>query len=390
MFKIKTLNKISDAIYNELSTENYMISDNEPNPDAILVRSAKMHDMPIPNELKAIARAGAGTNNIPVEECSKKGIAVFYTPGANANAVSELVIGSMILCGRDIIGGIKWASTLEGTDVEKQVEAGKKQFIGAELRGKKLAVIGVGAIGANVVNAASNGLGMEVVGYDPYISVDSALKLTRSVNRAISVDDAISDADFITIHMPLTAKTESVINADLLSKMKNGVTILNFSRAGLVNKVDMKEALESGKVRKYATDFPDAEILKFPNTICIPHLGASTPESEENCAVMAASELRNFLECGQIHNSVNLPEIQLGQSEGNRILVIHANVPSMVNAISSVVSMSGVNINNMLNKSRKDIAVTVLELDIVDLSKLIHSISSLPNVYRVINFGQCN
>ena len=385
MYKIQTLNSISDIIHNHLTADKYLIAAEEPVPDAILVRSANMHDMELGEDLLAIGRAGAGTNNIPIEACTKKGIAVFNTPGANANAVAELVICGLMLGGRNVIGGVDWARTLEG-DVAKQVEKGKGQFAGPEVRGKTLGVIGLGAIGVLVANAAAQGLGMEELGYDPYMSVDSAWALTRRVKHTNSLEEIYKNADYITIHIPLKDNTRGMINADAIAQMKDGVHLLNFSRAELANFADLAAALENGKVASYVTDFPTPEVLAMKNTVAIPHLGASTPESEENCAAMAAMELRDYLEFGQIRNSVNLPEIILSHSEGVRVQIIHENEPGMVSAISAAIGARKININNMLNKSRKEIAVTVLELDRLPDQRLQTELMALPGVVRVRTF----
>lgn len=385
MFKIQTLNAISDIIHQELSADRYLIAKEEPVPDGILVRSASMHDMELPESLLAIARAGAGTNNIPIDECTKRGVAVFNTPGANANAVAELVICGLMLGSRNISGGIDWARTLKGKggDVPQLVEKGKSQFVGPEVRGKTLGVIGLGAIGAIVANAAAQGLQMNVIGYDPFISVESAWSLSRAVHRCTSVDDIFASADYITVHVPLKDNTRGMLNKDSIAKMKDGVHLLNFSRAELADFADLAQALESGKIASYVTDFPTEEVLNMKNAVVVPHLGASTPESEENCASMAAHELREYLENGQIRNSVNLPEILLGYSEGVRILMIHGNEPGMVSAISAAIGARKININNMINKSRKDVAVTVLELDKAPDPRLTTELMALPGVIRV-------
>ncbi len=389
MYKIQTLNAISDVIHEYLGADNYLIAKEEPVPDGILVRSADMHSMALPESLKAIARAGAGTNNIPIDECTKRGIAVFNTPGANANAVAELVVCGMMLCSRDIPGGIEWVKCDlkgKGGDVPKLVEKGKSQFVGPEVRGKTLGVIGLGAIGAIVANAASQGLGMNVIGFDPFISVESAWSLSRSIKRSANMDEVFAQADYITLHVPLTEGTRGLVNRESIAKMKDGVHILNFSRAGLVDSAAMIEALDSCKAAGYVTDFPTDELIGVKNAIMIPHLGASTPESEENCASMAAMELKNYLENGQIQNSVNLPDMMLGYSEGSRVQIIHDNVPNMVSSISSAISAKQININNMLNKSRKEVAVTVMELDTHPDEAMLTEIRALPGVIRIRTF----
>ncbi len=389
MYKIQTLNAISDIIHENLSAENYMIAKEEPAPDGILVRSADMHSAPLPDSLLAIARAGAGTNNIPIDLCNQKGVAVFNTPGANANAVAELVVCGLMLGSRNVAGGIDWARTLQGKgdEVPKLVEKGKAQFSGPEVRGKTLGVIGLGAIGAIVANTAAQGLGMQVVGYDPFISVDNAWALSRAIKKSTAMDEVFAVADYITIHVPFNDKTGGMIDRNAIAKMKDGVHILNFARAELVNAADMKAALESGKVASYVTDFPTEVALGMKNAVVIPHLGASTPESEENCAYMASEELRNYLEKGQIRNSVNLPEILLGDVDGARMLVLHENVPSMVGAISAAFGECGLNIDNMLNKSRKNMAVTVLEPEGVITDALVAKICAIPGVIRVRTFA---
>ena len=387
MYKIQTLNKISNIIHTQLDA-SYQISDSETAPDAILVRSAAMHEMEFAPGLLAIGRAGAGVNNIPIDRCSKAGIVVFNTPGANANAVAELVICGLLLSGRKIADGIDWAKTLKGkgAEVGKLVEKGKSQFVGPEMRGKTLAVIGLGAIGALVANAASRGLGMKVVGYDPFISVEHAWSLSTSIHRAESADEAIANADYVTFHVPLMDQTRGSINADMIGKMKDGVTILNFSRGELADAAAVLEALQNGKVSKYVTDFPSDEMLCQENVICLPHLGASTPESEENCASMAAAEIRDYLEFGSIHHSVNFPDVQLGKPEGARILVLHENIPNTISPISAAVSAEGINIDNLINKSRKEMALTVMEVPKLPSQAALDKIAKIPGVCRIRTF----
>ena len=383
MYKIQTLNSISPVIHEILSADTYTVSAEEPTPDAILVRSAAMHDMELPDTLLAIARAGAGTNNIPIAKCSEKGIVVFNTPGANANAVAELVMAGLLLASRDIAGGIQWVKENKDAEgLEKLVEKKKSQFVGPELRGKKLAVIGLGAIGALVANAAANGFGMEVSGYDPYISVAHAWALSRAIHRADSMEDAIKNADYITIHVPLLDSTRGMINASFLASLKKGARVLNFSRGELADPEAVKAAIAQEQISAYVTDFTCAALADTPKVVCLPHLGASTPESEERCAEMAAGELRDYLERGVIRNSVNMPEIALGIPEGSRIVVIHKNVPGSVSAISSLIAGRGINIQNMLNKSRGDMAVTVLELAQHPDDTLLAALSKLKDVVR--------
>ena len=388
MFKIQTLNAISDIIHTQLSAENYTVSKEEPVPDAILVRSAAMHEMTFNRELKAIGRAGAGVNNIPIDRCSKEGIVVFNTPGANANAVAELVVAGLLLGGRNIVGGIEWAGTLkgQGAEVGKLVEKGKGQFVGPEMRGKTLGVIGLGAIGAIVANAASRGLGMKVVGYDPFISVESAWSLSTSIHRAGSADEVLAQADYVTFHVPLNDKTRGSINAEMIAKMKDGAGLLNFSRGEIADTAAVLEALGNGKLRSYVTDFPSEELLGADRVICIPHLGASTPESEENCASMAAAEIRDYLERGSIHNSVNFPELELGEPEGARVLVLHENIPNMISTITSAASQEGINIENLVNKSRKDMAVTAMEMKELPSQEALNYLGQLPGIIRVRTF----
>ncbi len=388
MYKIQTLNAISDIIYSQLSADQYTISKDEPVPDAILVRSAAMHEMTFNKELKAIGRAGAGVNNIPLDRCSKEGIVVFNTPGANANAVAELVICGILMSGRRISEGIEWAKGLKGKgeEVPKLVEKGKSQFVGAEMRGKTLGVIGLGAIGAIVANAASRGLGMKVLGYDPFISVESAWSLSTSIHRAASADDVIAQSDFITFHVPLNDKTRGTINEEMIGKMKDGVCILNFSRGELADAEALKAALASGKVGRYVTDFPNDGLLGLENVVCIPHLGASTPESEENCARMAAAEIRDYLEIGSIHNSVNYPEVQLAPPEAVRVLVLHENIPNMISNITAAASKEGINIENLVNKSRKDMAVTVMEMEELPSRHALETLAELPGIIRIRTF----
>lgn len=384
MFTIQKLNKVSDCVSEALPAGGYTLTDSAQSPDAILVRSASMHELPVPESLLAVARAGAGYNNIPVDEYTKRGICVFNTPGANANAVAELVLLGMLLSGRKVVDGIEWARTLKGQeDVDKLVEKGKSQFVGPELRGKTLGVVGLGAIGILVANAAAQGLGMEVLGEDPFISVQHAWSLSRAIKRVESVDEILAQSDFVTLHVPLGEKTRHMIDAAALAKMKPGAHLLNFSRAGLVDGAAVREALASGRLATYVTDFPTDDMLGVPGVICIPHLGASTPESEENCARMAAEELRAYLETGTIHNSVNLPEMPLGHPEGARLQVIHANAPGMVSRISAIISGEGLNIENMTNKGRGDWAVTVLETDRPLPENAMAALRELPQVVRV-------
>ncbi|MBQ8795886.1 MAG: ACT domain-containing protein [Clostridia bacterium] len=362
MYNILTLNKIA-AIGTDRLGANYTITDACDTPDAVLVRSASMHDMAMPESLLAIARAGAGTNNIPVDKCAEEGIVVFNTPGANANAVKELVIAGLFLASRNVIGGIEWAKTLKGNGAEvgKMVEKGKSQFVGPEIMGKKLGVIGLGAIGILVANAAKS-LGMEVYGYDPYISVDAAWKLKNSINHATSVEEIYKECDYITIHVPLNASTKGTINKETIAMMKDGVRILNYSRDGLINSADMLEALKSGKVAKYVTDFATDDLLCEDGVVAMPHLGASTPESEDNCAVMAADQVKDYLENGNIKNSVNFPAVSMARSADTRICVLHRNKPNVIATVTGAIAATGANVDNMESKSRGDYGYMIIDV----------------------------
>ncbi|NQU88079.1 MAG: 3-phosphoglycerate dehydrogenase [Mariniphaga sp.] len=364
MYKIQTLNAIDPKGLENFPVSEYKIEDSIENPDAIILRSFKMHDIELPSSLLAIARAGAGVNNIPVEKCTEKGIVVFNTPGANANGVKELVIAGLLLSSRDIAESLSWAKTLigKGDEVPGMVEKGKKQFAGQEIKGKTLGVIGLGAIGVLVANAAQ-ALGMKVLGYDPYMSVKQALRLSRNVQWAPSLDSLLAEADFLTLNIPLLSKTKGYINKEKITLMKEGIKILNFARGGLVNNSDLSEALETGKVAKYVTDFPDEETLKMKNVIAIPHLGASTAESETNCAIMAVEQVREYIENGNIINSVNFPQAEMERNGGVRILIANKNVPNMVSQISTVLANEKVNISNMLNRNRDEIAINIIDID---------------------------
>ncbi len=363
MYNILTLNKISPIGLEKFDKNKYSYASEVENPDAVLVRSASMHDMEFPASLKAIARAGAGVNNIPLDKCSEAGIVVFNTPGANANAVKELVLCALLLSSRKIVPAIEWAKGLkgEGENVAKLAEKGKSQFVGPEIKGKKLGVIGLGAIGILVANAAVH-LGMEVYGYDPYISVDAAWGLSRSVKHAKTLGEIYENSDYITIHVPSTPETKGMINSESIQTMKHGVRIMNFARGDLVVKEDILAALDEKAVKVYITDFLEDEYLDHPGIIGLPHLGASTPESEDNCASMAAEELIDFLENGNITNSVNLPPVSMPRTTDVRLGVIHRNVPSMLTQISAIMAERGINIENMTNKSKKDFAYTLLDV----------------------------
>ena len=383
MYQIQTLNKISSRGLSQLDAAKYTVSDTCAAPDGVLVRSASMHETELPDSLLAIARAGAGVNNIPVGKCAEKGVVVFNTPGANANAVKELVLAGLFLSSRRITDGVDWAASLKGQGdaVAKLVEKGKSQFAGPEIAGKKLGVIGLGAIGVLVANAAVH-LGMEVHGYDPYMTVRNAWSLSRSVQPAAGMDEIFAECDYITVHVPLVDSTRGMLGAENIAKMKDGVRLLNFARGELADTDAVLEAVGSGKIACYITDFPDDRLLGVPNVICVPHLGASTPESEENCAEMAARELADYLENGTIRNSVNYPEAELARTPGTtRLCFLHRNVPMMLNRITA--GLTGLNIEHMLNKSRGDVAYTILDVDgEVDPSQL-GGLSADPDFYRV-------
>ena len=363
MYKYHCLNPISAVGLDQLD-ENYVNVETAKGADAILVRSAKMHEMEFDKNLKVIARAGAGVNNIPLERCAEEGVVVFNTPGANANGVKELVIAGMLLAARDIIGGINWVQEYEEDgDIAKMTEKKKKVFAGTELEGKKLGVIGLGAIGVLVANAAVH-LGMEVYGYDPYVSVDSAWRLSRNIHHAKTADEIYKECDYITVHVPALEDTKGMINKDAISLMKKGVVILNFARDVLVNQEDIVDALVSEKVRCYVTDFPTKEIVGVRGAIVIPHLGASTEESEDNCAKMAAAEVKDFLENGNITHSVNFPDCDMGaKGEGERITILHKNIPNMIGQFTALLAEKNMNIEVMTNKSRKEYAYTMLDVD---------------------------
>lgn len=364
MYKIQKLNKISPDGLKRLPGELYEHATDIVNPDAILVRSADMHALELPQSLLAIARAGAGVNNIPIDKCSQKGIVVFNTPGANANAVKELVILGMLLASRKVYEGIAWAKGLagKGDEVPQLIEKGKSDYTGPEIKGKKLGIIGLGAIGVMVANDAL-ALGMEVSGYDPFISVEAAWGLSRNVKRSISLDYLISESDFITLHAPLNDKTKNMLNKEKFALMKKGVRLINFARGGFVNNKDLKEAIGNGTVACYVTDFPDDELVQMNGVIPIPHLGASTPESEENCANMAVDQLREYLEKGNIINSVNFPDCALIPSGSKRILIANKNVPAMIGQITQILADRKINIADMLNKSKGDYAYNIIDID---------------------------
>lgn len=381
--QIVCLNKISEKGLCCLD-DKYVVANNMESCDAVLVRSAAMHDMKFATELKAIARAGAGVNNIPIDRCTEQGIVVFNTPGANANAVKELTITGLLLASRDVIGALRFAQELKGSDnINAKMEANKGRFVGHEIRDKTLAVIGLGAIGVLVANAA-HALGMNVVGYDPYLSVQAAWALSRSIHHADSMEDALREADYVTVHVPLNDATRGSINASVLNLMRPGVRLLNFARGEIVCQSDLLEALDSGHIAAYVTDFPTEELLGHENVITIPHLGASTEESEENCAVMAVRQLRDYLENGNIHNSVNFPDCDMGKrSTPCRVLLAHKNIPNLIGAVTGVLSSVNMNISHMSNRSRKELAYTMLDLDAMIDEKTERRLQEVPGMIRV-------
>lgn len=384
MFRIKTMNKIAQVGLNQFPAD-YQVGDNVEGEEGILVRSAKLHDYLFPDTLWGIARAGAGTNNIPVAECAQKGIVVFNTPGANANGVKELVLAALLMASRDLVGGVEWVkaqAATPDTDVAAAVEKGKSAFVGPELYRKTLGVIGLGAIGALVANAALS-LGMEVYGYDPFLSVDTALRLDRHVHVVKDVAELYRVSDYVTIHVPYTPDTRHTINADTIAQMKDGVRVVNLARGELVDDAAMLAALESGKVARYVTDFPNNTITLAPNVVPIPHLGASTPESEDNCAIMAAQQLRDFLENGNIKNSVNFPNVEMERSGVQRLCIIHRNIPAMLANITAQLSGDGVNVENMTNKSRGDFAYTLVDVGSQVEESVIDDIRAIDGIIRV-------
>ena len=383
MYKVKTLNKISDIGLKELN-ENYSFTEELNEADAVLVRSADMKSLEFGGNLLAVARAGAGVNNIPLDKCAEQGIVVFNTPGANANAVKELVIAGLLLAARDVVGGINWVQANKGAEgLSKLVEKEKSNFAGNEIEGKKLGVIGLGAIGVLVANAAKR-LGMEVYGCDPYISVEHAWSLSRDVIHVKTVEEIFRTCDYITVHVPLMNATKHMINADSLKLMKDGVVILNFSRDALVNDEDMEKALSDCKVKKYVTDFPNEKSANMDGVIAIPHLGASTEESEDNCAVMAVKEIMNYLENGSIKNSVNYPNCEVAKLISKaRITLLHKNIPSMITKFTTVLSSYNVNIEEMVNKSRGDYAYSVFDIDTEVTEEMKKALEEIEGVLKV-------
>lgn len=383
MFKINCLNPIADVGLKNF-TNNYEITADVNEADGVLVRSASMHEMEMSDSLLAVARAGAGVNNIPLEKCAEKGIVVFNTPGANANGVKELVLAGMLLASRDVVGGIEWVkSAADNAEIAKAAEKEKKNFAGKEIMGKKLGVIGLGAIGVKVANAAI-ALGMDVYGYDPYLSVNAAWNLSRSVKHVINVDDIYAECDYITIHVPLLDSTKGMINAVSIAKMKEGVIILNFARDLLANEKDVLEGLNSGKIARYVSDFPNPVTAGQKGCIVIPHLGASTEESEDNCAVMAVEEMMDYLENGNIRNSVNYPACDMGVcNKAGRVAIFHKNIANMITKFTAAFGDKGINISEMTNKSRGDVAYTMMDTEEAPTDEIIEALSKIEGVFRV-------
>ena len=384
MYKIMKLNAIASEGLAMFPLDQYEVGTEISQPDVILLRSFKMHEMDLPESLLAVGRAGAGVNNIPIEKCSEKGTVVFNTPGANANAVKEMALAGLLLASRDIAAGIGFCESIKGkgAEVPDLVELNKKKFAGQEIFGKKLGVIGLGKIGVMVANSALE-LGMEVIGYDPFISVESAWGLSKDVRRAEGLDALVANADYLSIHAPLTNATRGIINAEKFIRMKKGVRILNFSRGGLVNNDDLREAIAQGTVARYVTDFPDDELLNMENVIAIPHLGASTEEAENNCAVMIARQVRDFLEKGNITNSVNYPNCKLEENSDFRLLVMNKNIPNMVGQISTILADAKINIVEMLNKSKGDYACNIIDMSTLPTEPVIEAIYSIEGVVKV-------
>lgn len=372
--KVKLFNKISKTGLNRLDPDMYECSEDFDDYDAVLVRSAKLHDVEFPKNLKCIARAGAGVNNIPLDKCSQQGIVVFNTPGANANAVKELVMAGLLISSRKVTQGIEWVRSIaDADDISKQVEKGKSNFVGPEIAGKKLGVIGLGAIGVKVANAAA-AMDMDVYGYDPYISVQAAWTLKARVHYVKDLKQIFEECDYITVHVPYSEKTKNIVDAQAIASMKDDVRVLNFARGGLIDDDAMVEALKAGRIAAYVTDFPTKELMQFDNVIGVPHLGASTPESEDNCAMMAADEIMDYLEHGNITHSVNLPDVQMAQGAKYRICIINKNIPDMISSMTANLANVGVNIENMVSKGRGDYAYTILETNDVVSDELIERI----------------
>ena len=390
MFKIQTLNKIAACGLDRLPRDNYESATEIVNPDGIMLRSADMHSMDIPASVKAIARAGAGVNNIPLDKCTEQGIVVFNTPGANANGVKEIVIAALLMSSRNIYEGITWANTLKGkgADVPALVEKGKSQFVGPEIQGKTLGVIGLGAIGVMVANAA-NALGMRVIGFDPFVSVDAAWKLSHEVQKAASLDAMIAECDYLTIHVPANKDTKNLFNEERIGRMKKGARLLNFSRNGLVDNAAIKAAIASGHVAGYVIDLPEDELLGVDKVLCVPHLGASTPESEDNCAVMAAEQIREYLDRGNIKNSVNFPACEMAPTGKTRITLCNKNVPNVISSITALVGASGLNIDDMINKNKGDVAYNIIDVSGDVSDELVSKLKAVDGVIAVRIIPDC-
>lgn len=391
MFKIQTLNKIAACGLDRLPRDSYESATEILNPEGILLRSADMHSMDIPSSVLAIARAGAGVNNIPLDKCTERGIVVFNTPGANANGVKEIVIAALLLSSRNLFEGITWANTLKGKgdEVPPLVEKGKAQFVGPEIQGKTLGVIGLGAIGVLVANAA-NALGMRVIGYDPFVSIDAAWKLSHEVQKAVSLDALVAESDYITIHVPATKDTKNLFNAERIARMKKGARLLNFSRNGLVDNAAIKAAIAAGQVAGYVIDLPEDELLGVDKILCVPHLGASTPESEDNCAVMAADQMREYLERGNIKNSVNFPACEMAPSGKTRITVANKNVPNVLSQLTALVGAHGLNIDDMINKNKGDVAYNIVDVSGDVSAELLGKLKAVDGVIAVRVIPNCN
>lgn len=384
MYKLKTLNKIAQAGLDVVTDDGIFVDNDTATPDAIMVRSADMKSMELPESLLCIARAGAGTNNIPIDVCSQKGVAVFNTPGANSEAVKELVICALLMASRDVVGGIEWVHSIKenGDEIPKMVEKGKSSFIGPEIVGKTLGVVGLGAIGAKIANTALD-LGMKVYGYDPYLSVDAAWRLSSHVKHATDIDTIYQNCDYITLHVPYMKETHHMLNKEAFAKMKDGVRIINLARGELVDDEALLDALDSTKVARYVTDFPNAITANAPNTIPMPHLGASTPESEEKCAIMAAQEAADYLLSGNIKNSVNMPAVTLDRMGASRVCVIHRNVPRMLNSFLDLIGGENINVAHMINAARGELAYTIIDTDTPVSEAIPAAITALPDVIRV-------
>ncbi len=390
MFKIQTLNKIAACGLNRLPRDNYESATEIVNPDGIMLRSADMHSMEIPASVKAIARAGAGVNNIPLDKCTERGIVVFNTPGANANGVKEIVLAAMLMSSRNIHEGINWTNTLigKGAEVPALVEKGKAQFVGPEIMGKTLGVIGLGAIGVMVANSAT-ALGMKVLGYDPFVSVDAAWKLSHDVIKAPNLDTLIAESDYITIHVPVNKDTKNMFNEERIGRMKQGARLMNFSRNGLVDNAAIKAAIASGKVAGYVIDLPEEELLGVDKVLCVPHLGASTPESEDNCAVMAADLIREYLERGNIKNSVNFPACEMAPTGKTRITISNKNVPNVLSSLTAAIGTSGLNIDDMINKNKGDIAYNIIDVSGDVSADLVAKLQAVDGVVTVRVIPNC-